>query len=52
MVQVCGTNLVPQKWNEYKFSEQDKAISQIITVLNNLIEKSPKTKTIGFRAGE
>ena len=32
-----------------KFSEHDKAISQIITVLNNLIEKPRDTKKIGFR---
>jgi hypothetical protein len=37
--------------NNFKFSEHDKAINQIIMALNNLIEKPPKTKTIGFRAG-
>jgi hypothetical protein len=36
--------------NDYKFSEQDKTIKQIIIALNNLIEQPPKTKTIGFRA--
>jgi hypothetical protein len=35
--------------NDYKFSEQDKTIKQIIIALNNLIEQPPKTKTIGFR---
>jgi hypothetical protein len=35
--------------NDYKFSEQDKTIRQIIIALNNLIEQPPKTKTIGFR---
>jgi hypothetical protein len=35
--------------NDYKFSEQDKTIKQIIIALNNLIEHPPKTKTIGFR---
>jgi len=34
--------------NDYKFSEHDKAISQIIDALNNLIEKPKKTKPIGF----
>jgi phage regulator Rha-like protein len=31
-----------------KFSEQDKLNKQIALVLNNLIEKPPKTKRIGF----
>jgi len=35
-----------------KFTEHDKAISQIIRALNNLIEQPPKTKKIGFNAGE
>jgi hypothetical protein len=35
--------------NDYKFSEQDKTIKQIIIALNKLIEQPPKTKTIGFR---
>ena len=35
-----------------KFVKHDKAISQIIQALNNLIEKPPKTKQIGFHAGE
>ena len=35
--------------SDYKFSEHDKAIKQIIIALNNLIEQPPKTKTIGFR---
>ncbi|MCL2879401.1 MAG: ORF6N domain-containing protein [Treponema sp.] len=33
-----------------KISKQDKAIKQIIIALNNLIEKPPKTKRIGFNA--
>ena len=35
-----------------KLTEHDEAISEIIRVLNNLIEKPPKTKTIGFTVGE
>ena len=31
--------------------KNDKRVNQIITVLNNLIEKPPKTKRIGFNAG-
>ena len=31
-----------------KLSEHDEAISQIIQALNNLIEKPPKSKPIGF----
>ncbi|MCL2805878.1 MAG: ORF6N domain-containing protein [Treponema sp.] len=34
---------------DYKFSEHDKAIRQILQALNNLIEKPKETKTIGFR---
>ena len=34
------------------FTEHDEAISQIIRALNNLIEQPPKTKKIGFAAGE
>ena len=34
--------------NEYKFSEHDKAIKQIIIALNNLIKKPPQAKKIGF----
>ncbi|MBR1908340.1 ORF6N domain-containing protein [bacterium] len=34
-----------------KFAEHDKKISQIITVLNNLIEKPRETKHIGFETG-
>jgi len=33
---------------DYKFSEHDKAITQIVQVLNNLIEKPKETKQIGF----
>ena len=35
---------------DYKLSKHDKAIEQIIIALNNLIEKPPKTKKIGFDA--
>ena len=34
---------------DYKLSKHDKVIEQIIIALNNLIEKPPKTKTIGFK---
>jgi len=34
--------------NDHKFSEYDETIKQIIHALNNLIEKPPKPKTIGF----
>ena len=37
---------------DYKLSKHDKAIEEIIIALNNLIEKPPKTKTIGFKAGD
>jgi len=33
---------------DYKLSKHDKTIEQIITALNNLIEKPPKSKPIGF----
>ena len=33
---------------DYKLLEHDKTIKQIIIALNNLIEKPPKTKRIGF----
>jgi len=36
---------------DYKFSKHDKTIEQIIIALNNLIEQPPKTKKIGFNAG-
>jgi len=35
---------------DYKLLEHDKTIQQIIIALNNLIEKPPKTKQIGFGA--
>jgi len=38
--------------NDYKFSEHDKAIMQIINALNNLIEKPKVTKPIGFCTGK
>jgi len=34
--------------NDYKFSKHDEAISQIVLVLNNLLEKPKETRTIGF----
>jgi phage regulator Rha-like protein len=37
--------------NDYKFSEYDKNLKQIILALNNLIAKPPKTRRIGFNAG-
>ena len=40
------------KNNDYKFSEYDETIKQIIIALNNLIEQPPKPKRIGFRANE
>jgi len=33
---------------DYKFVEHDKAIGQILQVLNNLLEKPKQTKRIGF----
>ena len=36
----------------YKFSKHDKTIQQIIIALNNLIVQPPKTKRIGFNAGD
>jgi len=38
--------------NDYKFSEYDETIKQIIIALNNLIEQPRKTKTIGFRTND
>ena len=38
--------------NDYKFSEHDKAIRQIINALNNLIEKPKVSRPIGFNAGK
>jgi phage regulator Rha-like protein len=35
---------------DYKFSEHDEAIREIIQALNNLIEQPPKTRRIGFNA--
>ena len=34
--------------NDYKFSEYDETIRQIVQVINNLIEQPPKTRKIGF----
>jgi phage regulator Rha-like protein len=38
--------------NDYKFSEYDETIRQIVQALNNLVEQPKKTKRIGFNAGE
>jgi phage regulator Rha-like protein len=38
--------------NDYKFSEYDETIRQIVQALNNLIEQPPKTRRIGFTAEE
>ena len=40
------------KNNDYKFSEYDETIKQIIIALNNLIEQPPKPKRIGFRTND
>ena len=37
--------------SDYKFSKHDKAIKQILQVLNNLMEQPKKTRTIGFHTG-
>jgi hypothetical protein len=34
--------------NDYKFSEYDETIKQIVYALNNLIEQPKKNKPIGF----
>jgi len=39
------------KNNDFKFSEHDKAIRQIVYALNNLTGHPPKTKAIGFNTG-
>ena len=36
--------------NDYKFSDYDETIRQIVLALNNLIEQPPKTRKIGFNA--
>jgi glycerol-3-phosphate dehydrogenase len=36
--------------NDYKFTEYDKTIKQIINALNNLMEQPKTIKTIGFNA--
>jgi len=36
---------------DYKLSKHDKTIGHIILALNNLIKQPPKTKPIGFNAG-
>jgi hypothetical protein len=36
--------------SDYKFSEYDETIRQIVHALNNLIEKPPTSKKIGFNA--
>ena len=37
---------------DYKLSKHDEAIEQIIIALNKLIDQPPKTKKIGFNAGD
>jgi phage regulator Rha-like protein len=37
---------------DYKLLKHDKTIEQIIVALNNLIARPPKTKRIGFNAGD
>jgi phage regulator Rha-like protein len=37
--------------NDYKFSKHDKAIKQIVQVLNNLMEQPKPAKKIGFHTG-
>jgi phage regulator Rha-like protein len=38
--------------SDYKFSEYDETIRQILHALNNLIEQPPKTKKIGFNTSK
>ncbi|MCL2044370.1 MAG: ORF6N domain-containing protein [Treponema sp.] len=38
--------------NDYKFSEYDETIRQIVHALNNLIEQPKKTRKIGFNTSE
>ena len=38
--------------NDYKFSEYDETIRQIVHALNNLIEQPKKIRKIGFNTGE
>jgi phage regulator Rha-like protein len=38
--------------NDYKFSEYDETIREIIHALNNLLEKPTKTRKIGFNTDE
>jgi len=40
------------KNSDYKFSEHDEAIKEIICALNNLIEKPKKTRKIGFHVND
>jgi len=40
------------KNNDYKFSEYDETIKQIVQALNNLLVQPKKTGTIGFITGE
>ena len=40
------------KNNDYKFSEYDETIRQIVQALNNLVEQPKKTRRIGFNAEE
>jgi len=38
--------------SDFKLSTHDKTINEIITVLNNLMEKPKETRIIGFRKGD
>jgi hypothetical protein len=56
--QIVIFNKDARKYKPYAFTEQGVSMlssvinsEQIIIALNNLIEKPPKTKTIGFNAG-
>jgi ORF6N domain. len=40
------------KNNDYKFSEYDETIGQIVQALNNLLRQPKKTRTIGFITDE
>jgi len=61
--QIATLNKDTRKYKPYVFTEHgilmlssvlnsDKAIGQIIITLNNLIDKPPKTRRIGFNAGD
>jgi hypothetical protein len=44
--------MVYMEKTDHKLLKHDKTIGQIIIALNNLIEKPPKTKRIGFNTGD